>query len=863
MCNLVPKDFNFEKVLHSDPFRMRIVDQGLNNPLETATELMQLHEFSRTASLSAILQRAASLAAGPAGKEASYEAVAAAEVKMLPADLQQPVLSLVNWMKRTNAEIRLAVADLKPAELRSLIESLPQIAVEDPKVQFEFAKSPSMSWDAATKLLARVDLARIQNAGATMAAAVERVTPILKQSKADIKQPIAAVIGGLSVVIGGRGDDAYAEGNERLLIDLGGNDRYRGRHAAGVGYASALLDLGGEDDVRVGDLSMGAGLLGVGIAKFGAGTTSFRGGSICFGAGIAGVGALAKEGGDDDYRAETLALGFGFFGVGVLVDHIGNESYGVSLFGQGSSRTQGVGWLIDRRGADTYRAGGLIANSPLFNNVTYSFAQGFSSGFREDDGGLSGGMGMLTDLSGDDIYAADTYAQASSYWYGLGTLFDADGNDTYTGYHYVQASAMHHTSAYLFDLAGDDGYLTKFGASHAIGHDYATAFLLDRKGNDIYSARDSAPGTGNANGLGVFIDAEGDDRYQGPPGRGNGARDTGSLGVFADLGGQDKYLAGLNDGEASVTNLWGVAFDRDVFVAPTVNRARPKPVPNSVPMPEEAEIARIYDRAIKWGVGTLQQDVADAVDQLIRIGDPALDWILAKRISSSDRLSLRAIGSLAAALGDSAKPKVATRMLNATESDTKRLLSLATTIGAKEVAPLLPGLIARAGTRREAIVAAGKLGGEESVSVLLPLCLEPDVSIATAASISLAQIGSETAYTTAESLMNSAVLPIRRAAIQLVAKHPKLAMASVDRLFSEARPASSRSAIEVLAAIGTPDALAKIGPRLRDSAHEVRISAMVALNGRCPSDFKVLFFNLRNDPNPSVRAVAKRMDPGR
>ena len=83
---------------------------------------------------------------------------------------------------------------------------------------------------------------------------------------------------------------------------------------------------------------------------------------------------------------------------------------------------------------------------------------------------------------------------------------------------------MHMCAAYLFDLAGDDIYATSFGASHAIGHDYGTAVMFDRAGSDIYVARDSRPGVGNANGLGLFIDASGEDRYQGPPSAGNAAR---------------------------------------------------------------------------------------------------------------------------------------------------------------------------------------------------------------------------------------------------------------------------------------------------------------------------------------------------
>src|SRR5205823_9991597 len=133
----------------------------------------------------------------------------------------------------------------------------------------------------------------------------------------------------------------------------------------------------------------------------------------------------------------------------------------------------------DRKGDDIYRAGGLVLNSPLFATVHYSNAQGYASGYREDTGGVSGGVGLLTDLEGDDSYLGETYCQAASYWFSLGSLYDQSGNDTYSAYHYAQASAMHCCGAYLFDLAGDDSYTIKYGAGHAIGHDYGVAFLLD------------------------------------------------------------------------------------------------------------------------------------------------------------------------------------------------------------------------------------------------------------------------------------------------------------------------------------------------------------------------------------------------
>lgn len=864
--NMVPADLEFERKAFECPWRSPWVNLGLDRPLEAADRLMEMHAAAREESASELVARASQmLFAEPLVSVVTAEPVAL-DLSLVPAEIQAPVGELVQAILRANAELRAATAGLLAEERTALIQSLPVLAAEDSAVKFDFVRDEPLSRDAAFAMLSKVDLRRIVQAGQDLMRTIEATTPALRAARPVIEAPIKLRIGGLPVVLAGTGNDIHLDRDAALTLDFGGDDTYAGRHGAGAGYASVLIDLGGEDNYRMGDLNIGAGLLGIGIAVDSGGHDVFRGGSLTLGAGLAGVGVFIKDGGHTSYASRALTQGFGQFGVGLMIDTRGDDRYTAELYSQGASRTLGVGWLVDRQGSDIYRAGGLVVHTPLFADVHYSFSQAFSIGYREDSGGVSGGVALLTDGEGDDYYLAETFAQGAAYWFSLASLLDVAGNDTYSGHHYVQSSSMHFGGAYLFDLAGDDSYTTKFGASHAIGHDYGVAMLVDRAGNDIYVARDSTPGIGNANGVGIFLEVAGDDRYQGPPGTGNGARGSGSVGVFADLAGQDRYRDGLADGEGRVDGTWGVALDQETEVAaPTggSGASGPTPTPGSLAMPTDPDMEELYRRASQWGVGTAARDTAEALDTLVAIGIPALEWMIERKLAGVDRFQVRTFAHMARNLGEDGRLLLAQQLLSDNDSKVRNALSICIEAGVKEAGPGIPALIERPTFQKQAVRAAGALGGEECVSALLPLAASQDRMLALSAMVSLAQIGSETAYTTAEALLTSSNYPIRMAALSLVARFPLRAMDSADRLLFDSDERVARIGIEVLAAVGTPEALEKVAIRLMDPSAGLRIQALLALNGRCPEAHRPRMLELANDPVPEVRSVARRVDIGR
>ncbi|MBL8048415.1 MAG: hypothetical protein JNJ45_07005 [Chthonomonas sp.] len=861
--NMRVEELNYERRGFLDRLRPSIIDDAIQRPIETANAVMEMHLVTKR-SMSDMLR------AGRQKLVPTQRAIETVTKDMemfpaLPANIRKPFGTLISALQTANADVELALSALGPAERQTLIQSLPYWAVEEKAVKFDFVNRAPASWEQTLGLARQVDFDKLLAAGVSLSVGVEKAMNQLRGVVADIPAPIKLQLGDLKILVTGRGDDKISGSDYDLILDLGGNDTYSGRPAFGVQRARVAIDLGGNDTFDVADGGGGVGLLGCGIMRVVGGNDVFRGGNLAFGAGLLGVGALAKEGGEDVYIAQTLSQGFGQFGMGVLIDTDGTDQYRLGLMGQGAGRTQGLGWLVDRTGDDTYKAGGITLNSPLFKDIYYSFAQGFGMGYREDSGGTSGGIGLLTDLSGMDSYLGQTYCQGASYWYGLGSLFDGSGHDTYSAYHYAQASAMHICAAYLFDLRGDDGYLTKFGASHAIGHDAATAMLLDRDGNDIYSARDSAPGTGNAGGVGIFLDSSGEDRYQGPPGQGNPSRGSGSVGLFVDLGGQDKYYAGIHDSEAAASGSWGVAYDLEDPFRPkseTPEVEQPVAQPGSLARPNDAELKRIYDLARQWGVGTAQQSVADNIQKLVLIGMPAFDWMLDKELANVDRLSVRTFAAVIRGIGQPARDRLAERLLQSQkEAELRNGLSIASEAGVREVGPVLSRLIRTPSLQRQAVRAAGTIQAREAVPELLPLVAGVDRTIALAAMVSLSQIGSEEAYTTAEAVVTQPNLMMRKAALALLAKFPTNALATSRRLLEGTSETQARTGLELLSLIGTADALKELGERLGDPSAGMRIQALLGLAGRCPAEFRPLFTSLRDDPVPTVKAVARRLTP--
>lgn len=183
----------------------------------------------------------------------------------------------------------------------------------------------------------------------------------------------------------------------------------------------------------------------------------------------------------------------------------------------------------------------------------------------------------IVDRGGDDHYRAVTGGPGAG-WLGAALLIDAAGNDDYE-------SALGGCGAgafgfgLLFDDDGSDHYRC---AAWSVGAAmYGGGALVDQgKQTDVYQSQVFSQGVGGPSGMGILVDAGGDELYRanGPipsaydtpgsymafsQGIGTGIRpyDAGGVGVLLDYGGNDRYEGG--EFAQGGGYLWGVGLLRD------------------------------------------------------------------------------------------------------------------------------------------------------------------------------------------------------------------------------------------------------------------------------------------------------------
>jgi hypothetical protein len=298
---------------------------------------------------------------------------------------------------------------------------------------------------------------------------------------------------------------------------------------------------------------------------------------------MAGIGILIDYAGKDRYAAVRRAQGQALGGVGILLDRAGDDDYRAALWAQGFGAPLGFGLLDDLAGADHYFCGGMWRDSYPETPGMEGWGQGVGAGIRQV---ANGGIGVILDGGGDDIYEFDYLAHGGGYWCGLGFARDFGGNDqrlitrtVYGGGPRVESSfqrfgcgwGCHYALGFLFDDAGDDVYEgTIMGTGMA--WDCSMGMLADFAGNDQYKSHGGlTEGTGAQMGLGILFDYAGDDVYEGTnqgyaspsisyhelPGCG------GNFSFLVDYGGKDSYGCGAeNNSYVQRGDTGGFIIDR-------------------------------------------------------------------------------------------------------------------------------------------------------------------------------------------------------------------------------------------------------------------------------------------------------------
>ncbi|MBD3367000.1 MAG: hypothetical protein GF405_02350 [Candidatus Eisenbacteria bacterium] len=572
--------FRTDYAEHPDSFRLTVVDSLLTHPLATEPFVVAAADAALAAmTLEGLVSSCAHDLDLPLAESGCPPPV---RDQMEPKSLGPSTVDvLLPALAEVDAMVRGALSALTDEERAFLRDHAPVLLEEeefDPDkpidVREEEEARDEELGDRLLDIAGRVDYEELVDAGRLLAAAADaavpqavdaaerpntpRALPDDAPAHGDVVRVMDTESG--TIVIGGPGPTTY-ERPCAVVIDLGGDDVYE-LDGDGTQTAQVIIDVAGDDVYEGGDHALGAGFLGVSVLVDLAGDDSYTARSFSIGSGLFGVGVLHDLDGNDRYVGDTCVQGAGAFGIGILRDDAGNDVYESALFSQAFGFVMGSGLLLDREGNDLYVAGLKYTDEIRYFDHYLSLSQGFGFGWRPD---ASGGIGIMVDGAGNDVYSSDIFGQGSSYWFAVGGLVDYAGNDQYVSYQYAQGAATHITVAALVDVEGDDNYVSK-GVSQGCGHDLAVGILHDLAGDDNYTCHDLSQAAGNANGIGVLLDDSGDDVYSvrnpdNTHGYGNRRREYGSVGLFIDAGGDDVYSGHGADGTWWTRSFHGVGVD--------------------------------------------------------------------------------------------------------------------------------------------------------------------------------------------------------------------------------------------------------------------------------------------------------------
>ena len=595
-----------------------------------------------------------------------------------------------------------AFSRLKKEEVEILLGELPYLFSDeeseaDEYLRGDILKEYNLFYDTTKKItletllviLRKIDFKEIYRANFAYLLGIEKILREIKNFNWE-KNFEELEIAGISVAFGGKGNNFYKK-DYRIIIDFGGDDLYQVKNRGIIleNFSTLIIDLAGNEYYRneTSLFTLGSGLCGSGFLFDFKGDDIYLGGDFSLGSGVLGLGFLFDFEGNDYYSGKTFACGSGFFGLGLLFDFSGNDHYRIFNFGQGFGSTFGLGLLFDLEGNDCYYAGGKYLHIPLLPEDYRSFAQGFAIGFRPE---VSGGIGFLCDLAGNDFYNGDIFCQGCSYWYSLGMLYDEDGNDKYYATEYAQGAGIHLAIGSLVDKAGNDFYYSRLGPSQGEGHDLAIGILIDEDGDDFYYSS-GGQGIGLNNSFGLLLDKNGNDLYFNKEekfgqGFANQARGFGGIGIFIDLKGNDLY-GEKGMGKDRSTWMGGIyAYGIDELKEKEEKPEKKDTLKENL---EKMTVGEVFKYASKWEVGSAKEIVREARKELIRRKEEAINYILKEKLATKNSLELRAIEEIACSLPTLIKSHLIDSINSNNHQTRANVIYLLGKIKAKEAVPLL------------------------------------------------------------------------------------------------------------------------------------------------------------------------------
>ncbi|MDR3182538.1 MAG: hypothetical protein LBT89_06400 [Planctomycetaceae bacterium] len=343
------------------------------------------------------------------------------------------------------------------------------------------------------------------------------------------------------IIIGGKENNVYDLDSPVMrdvicVIDLDGNDTYREGTCSLDRPVFAVIDLHGNDTYTGSKPGIqGGSVLGVSILIDAEGDDTYSAVDLAQGSSMGGAGILIDLAGNDKYKALRRVQGHALFGLGMLIDKKGTDNYHAALWAQGFGAPHGFGVLEDAEGNDHYYCGGLYLDSYPEHPGYDGWGQGVGAGIRQV---ANGGIGVIIDGSGDDVYEVDYFGQGGGYWLGVGFARDFGGNDI-----------RHGTTKTAYDGSKrQQQEWTRF--ANGFGCHYSLGYLFDDEGNDMYGGRIMGTGMAWDLSIGYLCDFNGSDKFTATGGMTQGVGAEGSIGILFSYGGNDEFQ-GRNQAYAS------------------------------------------------------------------------------------------------------------------------------------------------------------------------------------------------------------------------------------------------------------------------------------------------------------------------
>lgn len=412
--------------------------------------------------------------------------------------------------------------------------------------------------------LRQVDRAGVLEGGravvaATLALAADRVA-IARMGRETLRRSnLDYVVGEVLVerdtafgrlVVGGPGPNTYDCSQVDVIIDLGGDDRYEGPAGATLRRRrlGVVLDLAGDDVYRCGNDALGSGTYGIGVLVDVEGNDSYEAERRSAGFGAAGFGAFLDLAGNDELAIHHHGGGAGVAGYGVHWDRAGNDLRTARSHGFGLGLPIGVGLLVDGDGADRSEIGATeVGDGGPRGTVALSAGFGVGVGLT---GKLDGGIGVVVDGGGDDLWTAKGLTLGSAVRGGVGVFVERAGRDSYEAGTGAVGSAYEHGLGVFFDAAGDDNHTVTAGFGLGAAATGGQAWCVDLDGADRYRLMGLGLGDARPGAVAGFLDLAGEDEYLKEDARDlpwalRGAQEDATakgVGLFVDEGGhEDRY----------------------------------------------------------------------------------------------------------------------------------------------------------------------------------------------------------------------------------------------------------------------------------------------------------------------------------